>query len=65
MKKPFYAIFSTCLTVLLVLSALLIHTAGSAEGSEEDRYAGTLQYTPSADGSTVTISYNLNGETVS
>ena len=31
----------------------------------EDTYDGTLKYTPSADGTTVTISYEVNGETLS
>lgn len=35
------------------------------ETSPLDSYAGTLTYTPSADGKTVTISYEVNGETVS
>lgn len=32
---------------------------------DRDTTAGTLKYTPSADGKTVTISYDVNGETVS
>ena len=35
------------------------------ETSEKDTAAGTLKYTPSEDGSTVTISYEVNGETIS
>ena len=35
------------------------------ETSRYDNDAGTLTYTPSADGSTVTISYKVNGEAVS
>lgn len=35
------------------------------ETSHLDNYAGTLTYTPSEDGETVTISYQVNGETVS
>ena len=35
------------------------------ETSRLDTYGGTLTYTPSEDGSTVTISYAVNGETVS
>ena len=35
------------------------------ETSAKDTSAGTLKYTPSEDGSTVTISYEVNGETIS
>ena len=35
------------------------------ETSPEDTHDGTLKYTPSEDGSTVTISYEVNGETLS
>ena len=35
------------------------------ETSAEDTYAGTLKYTTSEDGKTVTISYEVNGETLS
>ncbi len=35
------------------------------ETTSLDSYSGTLTYTPSADGKTVTISYAVNGETVS
>ncbi len=35
------------------------------ETVSDDTYAGTLQYTSSADGKTITISYEKNGETVS
>ncbi len=35
------------------------------ETSANDTAAGTLKYTPSEDGSTVTISYEVNGETIS
>ena len=35
------------------------------ETTDEDTYAGTLSYTTSEDGQTVTISYEVNGETVS
>ena len=35
------------------------------ETSEKDTAAGTLKYIPSEDGSTVTISYEVNGETIS
>ena len=35
------------------------------ETSAEDTAAGTLKYTPSEDGTTVTISYEVNGETIS
>ena len=36
-----------------------------AETSPHDNHGGSLTYTPSADGSTVTVSYKVNGETVS
>ena len=35
------------------------------ETTAEDTNAGTLKYTPSEDGKTVTISYEVNGETIS
>ena len=61
---PMKKILMTALAVLLCLSMLLLPLS-SEENTSEDSYEGTLQYIPSADGSTVTISYEVNGETVS
>ena len=61
---PMKKILMTALAVLLCLSMLLLPLS-SEENTSEDGYEGTLQYIPSADGSTVTISYEVNGETVS
>ncbi|MBE6652692.1 MAG: hypothetical protein E7610_04665 [Ruminococcaceae bacterium] len=58
----------TSLTFLLCLSifaSMLLLPLSGEECISEDSYKGTLQYTPSADGSSVTVSYEVNGETVS
>ena len=55
------------LTITMIFSALTAKAAPE-EGSyepEEDLYAGSLKMETSADGNTVTISYDVNGETVS
>ena len=57
------------LTISLIISSLSTK-AEDAEGAlpytpEEDLYEGTLKMEASADGTTVTISYDVNGETVS
>ena len=64
MKKLTRMTLTALLTLTMILSALLLPLSG-AESTSEDSYEGTLQYVPSADGSTVTISYEVNGETVS
>ncbi|MBE6652696.1 MAG: hypothetical protein E7610_04685 [Ruminococcaceae bacterium] len=53
------------LLILAMIGTVLLLPLSGADNAALDSYEGTLQYTPSADGSTVTISYQLNGETVS
>ncbi|MBE6652693.1 MAG: hypothetical protein E7610_04670 [Ruminococcaceae bacterium] len=56
------------LLILAMIGTVLLLPLSGADGADNaalDSYEGTLQYTPSADGSTVTISYEVNGETVS
>ena len=64
MKKFLHVALTALLTLTMTLSVLLLPLSG-ADNAALDSYEGTLQYTPSADGSTVTISYEVNGETVS
>ena len=53
-------------SALATLIPFAIHAEGENAGvSEHDSYAGTLKYETSEDGKTVTISYDVNGETVS
>ena len=63
MKKILHVALTALLTLTMTLSVLLLPLSG-ADNAALDSYEGTLQYTPSADGSTVTISYEVNGETV-
>lgn len=68
MKKLFLKISVAILAVLLASSAcltMLFATEQSTGADRDDNYAGTLKYTVSEDGSTVTISYMVNGEEVS
>ena len=66
MKKIIVITLSLLLTLTAMATALIAPLASEGEyPSAEDSYGGTLKYTPSEDGSTVTISYQLNGETVS
>jgi hypothetical protein len=72
MKRKFLTVLATVLAILMMGSALAtlipfaIHAEGENAGvSEHDSYAGTLKYETSEDGKTVTISYDVNGETVS
>ena len=68
MKKLHMTALSFLLCLTLIASVLLLPLSGaenSAENTPEDRYEGTLKYEPSSDGTTVTISYEINGETVS
>ncbi|MBQ3507136.1 MAG: hypothetical protein IJA91_01185, partial [Clostridia bacterium] len=72
MKRMLLSVMSIALAILMIGSifATLIPFVAAAEGdtpdtSESDSYAGTLKCETSADGKTVTISYDVNGETVS
>ena len=67
MKKLIIIMLSFLLTLSAMGAAILIPLAegNQSDVTNEDTYAGTLTYTPSEDGSSVTISYLLNGETVS
>ena len=72
MKRKFLTVLASVLAILMMGSALatllpfVIHAEGENAGvSEHDSYAGTLKYETSEDGKTVTISYDVNGETVS
>ena len=66
MKKIIVITLSVLLTLTVMATAFIAPWASEGEyPSAEDSYEGTLKYTPSEDGSTVTISYKLNGETVS
>ena len=72
MKRKLLTVLASVLAILMMASAFatLIPFAIHAEGeensvSEHDSYAGTLKYETSEDGKTVTISYVVNGETVS
>ncbi len=72
MKRKLLSVMAIVLAVLMMGSifAALIPFVSAAEGdapdtSEYDSYEGTLKYETSADGKTVTISYDVNGETVS
>ncbi len=64
MKK----ILLVLMTLSLLLGAVTIPTVLAAEGdstADDDRYAGTLKYTPSEDGKEMTISYDIFGTTES
>ncbi len=64
MKK----ILLVLMTLSLLLTAVTVPAVLAAEGdgaADDDRYAGTLKYTPSEDGKEMTISYEVAGETVS
>ncbi len=63
MMKKFLLIL---MTLCLLLGAVTIPPIIAAENdaADEDFYAGTLKYTPSADGDEMTISYEVAGETV-
>ena len=72
MKRKISVILATVLAVLMTVSTfatiLPLMTGaegGTAEANPEDNYEGTLTYTPSADGKYMTISYEVNGETLS
>ena len=66
MKKFLVIALSILLTLSAMSTAILMPLAEENQSvTTEDSYAGTLQYETSADGSTVTISYEVNGETVS
>ena len=67
MKKLIVITLSILLTLSVMGAAILIPLAegNQSDVTNEDSYVGTLTYTPSEDGSSVTISYLLNGETVS
>ncbi|MBE6652695.1 MAG: hypothetical protein E7610_04680 [Ruminococcaceae bacterium] len=66
MKKRIITLVAGILSLAMVGAVLLLPlTAETSAPSASDNYAGTLQYLPSADGSTVTISYEVNGEAVS
>ena len=69
MKKRTIAVLALLLALLMVGSAFLAIPAlaedAPAPSPEDDNYAGTLKYTVSEDGATVTISYEVNGEEVS
>ncbi len=69
MKKRTMTVLALMLALLMVGSAFLAIPAladdAPAPSPEDDNYAGTLKYTVSEDGSTVTISYEVNGEEVS
>ena len=67
MKKLIVITLSILLTFSVMGAAILIPLAegNQSDVTNEDSYVGTLTYTPSEDGSSVTISYLLNGETVS
>ena len=66
MKKILIKAAALLLTLSMAGASLPASMAREQDSpSPEDSYAGTLTYTPSADGTTVTISYDLNGETVS
>ena len=69
MKKRFVTALAALLALLMVGSALLAIPALADDAPqpspEDDNYEGTLKYTVSEDGTTVTISYMVNGEEVS
>ena len=81
MKRKFQVVLATALAVLMMggMMATCLPLMTGAEGdsgwtdptyrdmetTDEDTYAGTLTYTTSEDGQTVTISYEINGETLS
>ncbi|MBR5124559.1 MAG: hypothetical protein IKU90_05450, partial [Clostridia bacterium] len=69
MKKRFTIVLALLLALLMVGSVLLAIPAWAEESpspsAEDDNYEGTLKYNVSQDGSTVTISYMVNGEEVS
>ena len=66
MKKSFLTIAAALLATLTIASAALTAMVPvSAAEADSDDYEGTLQYKVTDRGQTVTISYDVNGETVS
>ena len=68
MKKRLICLTALALCMLLaaqVFCAILPAFAEEAPVADENNKASSVTYTPSEDGKTMTISYLLNGETVS
>ncbi len=69
MKKRISVTIASILAMLLLITGTLVGFSLAASADEDptsgDNYAGTLTCTPSEDGTTMTISYMVNGETVS
>ncbi len=71
MKRMLLSLWVLLLSFLMLGSVFLNVLAAGSEADQDatttatDSAAGTLRYTPAADGKTVTISYEVAGETVS
>ncbi len=65
MKKTFLTTVATLLVTLTVASSALTAMTPAFAATDEDNYEGTLKYKVTDRGQSVTISYDVNGETVS